>query len=85
MAALFLAAKVEDQLDDHKLGKTMRMRDILNVFFHIKRNRQGKRIRPLSLGARVRVLVLLSLCRVFVFIYEFAFVSCSSTTIGKKD
>eukprot|EP01138_Halocafeteria_seosinensis_P013134 gb/GECG01013414.1/.p1 GENE.gb/GECG01013414.1/~~gb/GECG01013414.1/.p1 ORF type:complete len:371 (+),score=47.25 gb/GECG01013414.1/:1-1113(+) len=53
MAALFLAAKVEDQLDDHKEGRTMRMRDVLNVFFHIKRKRLRKTVRPLSLGCRL--------------------------------
>lgn len=42
MAALFLAAKVEEV--------PRRMRDILNVTYHLKLRRQGKADRPLVLG-----------------------------------
>lgn len=42
MAALFLAAKVEEV--------PRRMRDILNVVYHLKLRRQGKADRPLVLG-----------------------------------
>jgi cyclin L len=42
MAALFLAAKVEEQ--------PRRMRDVVNVCYHAKLRRQGKPLRPITLG-----------------------------------